>query len=209
MSTLVTSSVRITWSPAPDDGSSDITSYTIKILQSDGATYTEDSTNCDGADQDIMDNLYCDIPMTVFIASPYSLVEDDLIEVIVIATNAIGDSDESDVNTVGILVQTAPQTPTSAPTRNSATTTSSITVDYAAVTQDGGSTILSYSLEWDQGTNTWVSLIGESVHSTSLQHQINTLDEGDSYKFRYRAYNVHGWSAYSAEATILVATVPD
>lgn len=146
--------------------------------------------------------------MTVFLAAPYSLSEGDLIEVKVIATNDIGDSTESAVNTVGENVQTVPHTPTNAPSRNSATTTSSITVDYAAIAQNGGSTILSYSLEWDQGTDNWVSLIGETVHSTSLQHQINSLTQGDSYKFRYRAYNVHGWSAYSPEATILVATEP-
>jgi len=73
-------------------------------LQSDGTTYSEELTNCDGTDTNIMSNLECDVPMTVFLASPFLLSEGDLIEVVVVATNVIGDSVESDPNTSGILV---------------------------------------------------------------------------------------------------------
>lgn len=107
--------------------------------------------------------------MTVFLASPFSLSKGDLIKAVVLATNEIGDSVNSDLNTSGILVQTVPDTPSTGPSRGSASTSTSITVDYGPDTEDGGSTILSYSLEWDQGTSTWVSLIGETVYSTANQ----------------------------------------
>lgn len=208
MSAVTPSSVRFSWSPATSDGSATITSYTVKFLQQDGSTYST-SNECDGSSSIIINNLYCDVPMTVFLASPFSLSKGDLIKAVVLATNEIGDSVNSDLNTSGILVQTVPDTPSTGPSRGSASTSTSITVDYGPDTEDGGSTILSYSLEWDQGTSTWVSLIGETVYSTANQFQISSLTTGDSYKFRYRVFNAHGWSDYSPETQIIVASAPD
>jgi hypothetical protein len=31
---------------------------------------------------------------------------------------------------------------------------------------------------------------------------------GRTYKVRYKAYNIHGWSSYSPEGNILAATLP-
>lgn len=80
--------------------------------------------------------------------------------------------------------------------------------------EDGGSTILSLNLQWDQGTAgvTWVTLIGESPYSTtdsySVQLATDGSNEGTLYKFRVRALNIHGWSGYSNLADVLAADVP-
>jgi hypothetical protein len=31
---------------------------------------------------------------------------------------------------------------------------------------------------------------------------------GRTYRVKYRAYNIHGWSSYSPEGTVLAATLP-
>lgn len=34
------------------------------------------------------------------------------------------------------------------------------------------------------------------------------VTSGNTYKFRYRAENLYGWGDYSAELTLIAATVP-
>lgn len=36
----------------------------------------------------------------------------------------------------------------------------------------------------------------------------SNIDSGFTYKLRYRAHNVHGWSGFSPEVEILAATIP-
>lgn len=75
----------------------------------------------------------------------------------------------------------------------------------------GGSDIVSYSLEWDAGTSgaTYSSLIGETSNNILMTHTQSSLTEGGSYRFRYRAKNIFGWSSYSNIMTSLAATVPE
>ena len=40
---------------------------------SDGTSYAEDLTNCDGASATAISNMYCDIPMATLRTIPYSL----------------------------------------------------------------------------------------------------------------------------------------
>jgi len=80
--------VNIAWDPPTENGSP-ITEYKILFLESDGVTYTEDAT-CDGTDATIIANRYCNVPMSVFLASPYNLVHPDLIVATVASKNEIG-----------------------------------------------------------------------------------------------------------------------
>lgn len=50
------------------------------MIKKSDTTYVEDTTYCDGSDTNIVSQLYCEIPMSVFISSPYSLSPNDLIE---------------------------------------------------------------------------------------------------------------------------------
>lgn len=75
----------------------------------------------------------------------------------------------------------------------------------------GGSPIVSYNLEWDNGSNgaSYVSLVGESENNIQLLYTKTDLTAGMTYKFRYRVRNIFGWSSYSDVLTILAATKPD
>jgi len=52
---------------------------------------------------------------------------------------------------------------------------------------------------------------GDTVgtYYTGLQHAQSGLTAGETYIFRYRAYNRQGWSDYSPETSVDAATVPD
>jgi hypothetical protein len=71
----------------------------------------------------------------------------------------MGYGEYSDTKEDGPIVETVPDTPSAAPARNEAgTTTSQITVDMIEVaalsTAAGASTVSSYNLEWNQGSGT-------------------------------------------------------
>lgn len=93
---------------------------------------------------------------------------------------------------IGALIITVPHAPTVAPTRNSATTSTTLKIDYTALTgtATGGDSILSYQLEWDNNSNgvNWTPLTGLSPHSLSTSF-IQSVTAGNIYKFRYRALN--------------------
>lgn len=76
----------------------------------------------------------------------------------------------------------------------------------------GGSTILSLQLQWDAGSSgaTWTTLLGENPMSTTTTYTQTgaSVTSGRTYKFRYRAYNVHGWGPYSDNLDLIAAEVP-
>lgn len=79
-----------------------------------------------------------------------------------------------------------------------------------ASTDDGGSDITSYNLEWDSGTgNTFTEVVGYSSDNLVLIATETGLTAGSLYKFRYRVKNIYGYSGYSPEVSIYSAKVPD
>ena len=87
----------------------------------------------------------------------------------VYASNSIGESPVSDENTITALIQALPHKPSTPPTRNSATTDSQLVVDWTSLTDplNGGSSIISYHLQYDDASNgaIWTDLVGLSVDS--------------------------------------------
>ena len=99
--------VKIVWTQ-PATNSAPITAYEIVIEESDGTTFTSDSTNCDGSSTAIVSLKYCFVPMSALRASPFLLNFQDLIEVKVRAQNSVGWSSYSPLNVAGAQVQTEP-----------------------------------------------------------------------------------------------------
>lgn len=80
------------------------------------------------------------------------------------------------------------------------------------VSDDGGSTITTYNLEWDKGLGTSVfeELKGETSDDLDQTFTKSSLTTGTSYQFRYRVGNVFGLTTtYSPIATIVCGTKPD
>lgn len=95
----------ISW-VAPSANGVAISSYLIEIQNSASAWVTE-TTSCDGSSTTVKTNLYCIIPMTT-LTSTFSLTYDTLVNVRVSATNSIGTSTLSSVNTSGAKIRTVP-----------------------------------------------------------------------------------------------------
>lgn len=103
----------------PYNGGTALTKAKIEILESDGTTWTEDTTNCDGSNSVVFAAKQCTLSMkTVLRASPYNLDFKDEIKARITFTNDIGDSLTSDETTSPPTIQTEPVQPTVAPARN-------------------------------------------------------------------------------------------
>lgn len=177
---LQDTTITIAWT-AGSDNNDGITAYRVKIEDS-SATGQEDTAECDGSDSDIISDLACTFTMATLLDAPYSLVVGDSIIVTVEAYNNYGWSAASIDSDGVLLVQTEPDTP-SIPTRDSATTSSSLVVDWTAPATNGAS-ITSYNLYWDAGTSgaTFSSLVGEATNSLLLTHtQTSSVVEGSSF----------------------------
>jgi hypothetical protein len=84
--------LRFDWT-APEDGNSEITSYSILVLAGDGSYKVLD--NC-GQDPQIM---RCDVPLDVLRGSEFNLGDDDAIVASIRANNIKGSGDVSDLST--------------------------------------------------------------------------------------------------------------
>lgn len=100
--TVSGSNILIDWE-APNDNGSPITSYTVLIKYSQGYTFREDSVNCDGSDSTIIANTSCTVPLSTLTSAPYSLQSGDSIIVLVIASNSVGSSSESNFGNGAIV----------------------------------------------------------------------------------------------------------
>ena len=99
-----------------------------------------------------------------------------------------------------------------APEEGSSTSSTQIEVTWQAITSNahtGGGSIISYQLDWDQGTSSWTDLQGLSSDSTALTYTISSgLTAGTPYEFRLRAKNSFGWGPYSLITTIIPVSAP-
>lgn len=76
---------------------------------------------------------------------------------------------------------------------------------------NGGSPIISYLLQWDQGTNgaSWSTLVGLSPYSTTTTYTVTTgITSGHDYKFQVSGANIYGWGSFSSAVSVKAATVP-
>lgn len=82
---------------------------------------------------------------------------------------------------------------------------------------NGGSPILSYELQVDDGAGgDFTSLTGYEEDSTetsftllTLPHNNEPLSSGGVYRFRFRVRNTNGWSLFSPISHVRAATIPE
>lgn len=71
----------------------------------------------------------------------------------------------------------------------------------------GGSAILSYNLQFDQGAGLWSDLVGYSSDFTQLTYIVTDgLTKGVSYSFRIRARNIYGWALLFSDPSTVIKT---
>ena len=208
---MVGTYVRITFQPPADNGE-DITAYQVLIEQSDDQ-FSEHAADCDASTDPVLTNLYCDVPMNVLRGAPYNLVLGDLVRAKVKATNAVGDSDFSQENTGGVVVETVPGPMTSLSQDLTSQSLEWIVLTWDALTtqeETGGTAILNYRVRWNQGTtNVWVDLATVAAGPDPLSYTANGLTGGIYYQFTVQAENIHGWGYESSVFIENAAAPPD
>ena len=120
------------------------------------------------------------------------------------AENSIGKS--ADSAAYSVVGATVPDPPTSFSRNDALTTTTQVAFSWSAPVDDGGSTILDYSVLIDDNNDGEYSVAAAA--STSASHEQAGLSPGNTYRFRVTARNIVGASEQSAVFTILAATVP-
>lgn len=99
------------------------------------------------------------------------------------------------------------------PTRDPATTTTSLVVNWVGlvVPDNGYAAVLSYNLQWDSNTEgtTFFDLVGFETESLVKSFTIvNDLVPGSWYSIRVRAKNYLGWGEFSPILLIQASTYP-
>ena len=78
--------VTISWTQ-PYNGGSVLSAYTILILTSDGLTFAQEMTVCDGTKASIVINNVCVIPISTLMTAPFNLPWGSSIYAKITATN--------------------------------------------------------------------------------------------------------------------------
>jgi hypothetical protein len=140
---------------------------------------------------------------------PATTSEGDVFAFKITATSIQGTLD-SDISGPFMLAG-VPATPTNAPVSLDALTDGTqVTVQYDAITNNGGSTIISYELQMGSlSLNDFQSVNGEDPHSLALSFTVTrNIQKGKYYAFRYRAINSVGPSEWSPFGKVQAASVP-
>jgi len=79
--------------------------------------------------------------------------------------------------------------------------------------ETGGSAIISYNLQYDQGSgndNSWVDLIGYPSNFLQTTYTVTAgITKGTAYRFRLRSKNVYGFGPFSPVAIVRSSDVPE
>lgn len=129
------------------------------------------------------------------------------------ATNARGQGDYSDLNTVGSVAKVVPHTPTQAPTRGSNTNDGQLDVQWEFVTDiqlAGGADFTGYALYRDDGKGGDFIQVQETQPTYTLNSvTLSTgIQSGLTYRVKYTVSNIYGESQFSPISTITAMTVP-
>ena len=170
--------IAVSWT-APANNGANITDYDVQYSSDSGANWTEWNASDDSA---------------TLTATITGLTNGTEYDVQVLAANSEGDSDWS------ASASATPATTPAAPAKPTLTAgNGQIAVAWAAPTDNGGSAISDYDVEYrDAGTTTWTDL---SHTGTGRTATITSLINGATYFVRVQATNGEGDSAWSSPAS--------
>ena len=194
------SSISIAWI-APDDGGSDIISYTLKMNEGTGSLV-----------YNVIDS---SIPAGTTTYTKSGLTTGDEYRFIVFAINAVDSSADSDPSTA-IIVAVTPDAPSDPSYLSSSETTMqfgwSSPVD--AGRSNGGTTLLGYKIQWDDGDSDAVSLTDlvtindAAATSFTIDSASYSISTGTIYRVRVLAFNSVGTGSPSSVLEIMPASLP-
>jgi len=209
-------SMTLGWEAPSDSGGCPLLTYTLYINDGlGGASFTSiDSTA-------LQDKPYLTQHTVTQPAGGGALVTGQAYRFKLRATNEVGHVEST--NFAEFVVASVPLAPPTPPSQNFAyTDRDRIRIEYAALTSspavssalatDGGSAVLSYDLWRDDGLGGDFSTLYSQASSQSILALTFTdfnVQEGVTYRYKYRARNINGWGAFSGVAYLFAAAKPD
>jgi len=141
-----------------------------------------------------------------------TLAFQELVKFRVSAYNTNGWGQASSVNTDGARVRTVPRFMNPV-VRDAATNDQQMFVYWSqleSLADMGDSEIISYGLEWDNGSSqsVWTPLQGYMSNQLLTEFISQDVTRGTAYSFRLQSRNVYGWGAYSSITLIAAAGIP-
>ena len=203
------STIQIQWKAPLDDGGCSLSGYAV--FRDNGAE-GDITTEVNSANDALVRNNPSLDGVTI---SNFAIDNSDLGKTFRIKVTAFNNGGrEADSGAVALVLASTPDTPTVGPENveaNTATDQISVTYGVTSPPADGGSPILSYSLEIDDGQGgSFTKLVGFSSNSLLTSYTVTSgIEKGFEYRLRYRVKNAIGWSGYSPISFILAANVPD
>lgn len=196
------SNVVIEWVEPAANGSP-LLGYRIEIRQSDGVTFSEELTNCDGTVYAVKTNTACTIPLDSLTSAPFSLTMGMSVYVQVTAYNSYGDSQPSALGN-GAIIVFVPDAPTDLINDILETNAFQIGLQWTAGLSNGGAEVAYYRVSYDQGIGSYTVLEAEVTGATSYI-MTSPVTQGTTYAFKVEARNSVGFSLQSNEVSILAA----
>jgi predicted phage tail protein len=181
---MSSSQIDLSWSVPSNDGGSKITGYYIERSQNNGTTWSIAVSNTGNTSTTYSDT---------------SLLSNTTYTYRVSAINSVGTSSPSNIASATTAVQTcAPQSPTGLTV--SSTSSSTITLNWNAPGNDGGSPIIGYKIERSTNGGSWSTIVS-NTHSASTTYSDNGLLPLMTYTYRVSAINSVGTSPPSNTAS--------
>lgn len=166
---------------APYNGGSTITEYQILIRQSDGSTYSQDLTDCNGADSTIIQTRRCTIPFDTLRAAPFSLPWGSSIYAKIVATNIMGNSLNSIAGN-GAKITREPDPPMNLVTNTLVSNAERIGIIWDNGPESGGVPVLDYRVWYDKGISSF-EILDYEILDTSYTTEV-PLTAGTFYTFK-------------------------
>ena len=120
----------------------------------------------------------------------------------------MGTSDIANAGNGGTIL-TNPDPPTALANIASSTSASVINFSWTGGLFNGGSAVLDYRVNWDQGTGNYVVLESGVTGLSYTTSGTATLTPNTVYKFKLESRNSYGFSSLSSEISIRAAMVAD
>jgi hypothetical protein len=204
ITSFASAEVQISWTK-PYNGGSLITAYTIEIRHSDGISFSEDDTYCDGVDATLVSTRTCSIPVDKIRAAPYLQDWGAHIWARVKAINVVGPSQFSAEGN-GAQIITNPDPPTLLADVPEITSKTQIGLVWQAPVFDGGVDIIDYRIWYTTETEDNYVVLDSAILGTTFT--AISLTTGTSYKFKVQSRNMFDYSELSSEVIILAASPP-
>lgn len=200
-----TSTVTVAWT-LPSDTGSPITAYRVFLQEIDTGIYTEETIDCVGTDQTVIDNASCDVAVSTLLAAPYWLDGGDSVYAKVIAINVYGSSDISSEGN-GAYYRRIPDVPVNLQEDISVRSASTDGLTWGDGVNNGGVPILDYKINQRVLGTTTYNMVGEFIATQS--YTVTGLTLGVSYEFTVQARNEVGYSGMSGSTSFLHAIAPE